>query len=132
MPKLYNKYAAGVPADAVNIMRPSIWGNPFSHQRGTTSRYRVATREEAVERYWDWLWTVEGRSVMVTLGALRGRDLVCCCAPKRCHGEALLDLANHDNRYCAKCDDEFTALDEAEERRTYCGLALCWACSEEL
>jgi hypothetical protein len=24
------------------------------------------------------------------LGALRGKDLVCFCAPKRCHGDSIL------------------------------------------
>ena len=27
---------------------------------------------------------------------LRGHDLVCCCKPKRCHGDFLFVLANTD------------------------------------
>ena len=27
---------------------------------------------------------------------LRGKDLVCFCAPKRCHGDVLLKIANEE------------------------------------
>jgi Domain of unknown function (DUF4326) len=31
---------------------------------------------------------------MARLSELRGRDLICWCAPERCHGDVLLRLAN--------------------------------------
>jgi hypothetical protein len=31
---------------------------------------------------------------MAALPELRGKDLICWCAPKPCHADVLLDLAN--------------------------------------
>jgi hypothetical protein len=31
---------------------------------------------------------------MAALPELRGKDLACWCAPERCHGQVLLELAN--------------------------------------
>ena len=39
-----------VPYD-IYIGRGSKWGNPFSHMDGTQALYKVATRQEAVEKY---------------------------------------------------------------------------------
>jgi hypothetical protein len=32
--------------------------------------------------------------LLAQLGELKGRDLMCYCAPKACHGDILLRLAN--------------------------------------
>lgn len=76
----------------VYIGRPSPWGNPFSHKEGTQAAYKVATREEAVRRYREWLWqrirTEPG--LVAALAELHGKTLGCWCAPKACHGDVLV------------------------------------------
>lgn len=76
----------------VYIGRPSKWGNPFSHQRGTLAQYRVATRDKAVDAYERYICNQP--ALLADLHELRGKVLGCWCAPKRCHGDVLLRLAN--------------------------------------
>lgn len=94
-PRVHNKYAGSAPKDAVYIGRPSKWGNPYTHhQRGTHANFRVATREEAVERYRWWITKGGGSYLLKDLHELEGKDLVCWCRPAACHGDVLLELAN--------------------------------------
>lgn len=92
-PKVWNKHHGNAPADAVYIGRGSQWGNPFSHMRNTTARHVVATREEAVRRF-EELVLAHPTLVQVIKQELRGKHLLCFCAPKACHGDVLLRIAN--------------------------------------
>lgn len=88
-----NKHVHGIPAGAVYIGRGSKWGNPFTSIQGrnTKASFVVATREEAIEKYREWLKN-QIRSGSITksdLAELYGKDLVCFCAPKPCHGDVL-------------------------------------------
>jgi len=76
----------------VYIGRPSKWGNPFSHRSGTQARFVVATRDEAIERYREWIMQQE--HLLADLHELRGKVLGCWCAPQSCHGDVLVELAN--------------------------------------
>jgi len=76
----------------VYIGRPSIWGNPFSHLEGTLARFKVATREEAIQKYEEWVVTQP--HLMSGLHLLKGKTLGCWCKPKSCHGDVLERLAN--------------------------------------
>lgn len=78
----------------VYIGRPSKWGNPFSHKDGTLAKYKVASREEAVSAYEDWLLNGEGRYLLKDLHELKGKVLGCWCSPHTCHGDVLYRLAN--------------------------------------
>lgn len=81
--KVYNK-RVGWPAGAVYVGRPSKWGNPFV----------VVTedaREEAIELFRESI-TEEFKAEIRR--ELRGKDLVCWCAPKPCHADVLLEIAN--------------------------------------
>lgn len=73
-----------IPSDAVNIMRPSMWGNPFKIST-------KMTREQAIEAYRVDLWKRirSGEISIKALAALHGEDLLCCCVPKPCHGHVL-------------------------------------------
>ena len=93
MPKLYNKHHKDFPKDAVYIGRGSKWGNPFSHMSNTTAKFKVDTREQAVSAYEDWL-TKHPELIRQAKKELRGKDLLCFCAPKLCHGNVLLRIAN--------------------------------------
>lgn len=72
-----NKHKVGIPPGAVYIGRGSPWGNPFKIGRD-------GTRDEVCDRY--------EREILPTLDLtpLIGKDLVCFCAPLRCHGNSIL------------------------------------------
>ena len=71
---------------------PGRWGNPFSSRPSRAGGVtRVASREEAIERYRRWLWQQikTGQVDLAELASLHGRALGCWCAPEPCHGEVL-------------------------------------------
>ena len=63
----------------------SKWANPFKIGR-------AGTRAEVIARYRAWI--AQQPALRAALPELRGKDLVCWCAPEPCHAEVLLDLAN--------------------------------------
>jgi hypothetical protein len=75
----------GVPEGAVYVGRGSKWGNPFMIGKD-------GNRETVILKY--KLWLRRQASLLEALGELRGKDLVCYCAPKSCHADHLLELAN--------------------------------------
>lgn len=79
----------------VFIGRPSKWGNPFSHLPSTLAQYKVSCREEAVEKYREWILTQP--HLLSDLEELRGKRLGCFCAPKLCHGHVLIELLEQRN-----------------------------------
>ena len=99
MPKLYNKRGGNAPFNGVYIGRPSKWGNPYSHMPDTLAINRVASRDEAVDAYEKALYAqlIKNPSLLGTIKReLGGKDLVCWCAPQKCHGEVLLKIANQE------------------------------------
>jgi hypothetical protein len=81
------------PGD-VFIGRPSKWGNPFVIGRD-------GDRAEVVARYRRWI--ADQPELLAALPELRGRRLVCFCAPLPCHGDVLAELADAT---CPECDAE--------------------------
>lgn len=86
MAKVLNKYRDGIPKGAVYIGRPSKWGNPFVIGKD-------GDRTEVIAKYRQWL-LARPELVEAARRELAGRDLVCFCAPKACHGDVLLEVAN--------------------------------------
>lgn len=85
MRKVLNKRVSGVRIGAVYIGRGSKWGNPF----------RIGPdgdRATVIAKYERWLHSQH--DLLRALDELRGRDLVCFCAPLACHGDLLTWLAN--------------------------------------
>jgi hypothetical protein len=78
---VWNKRDPRTPADAVYVGRGSPWGNPFVIGKH-------GNRDEVCDRF--------EREVLPTLDVtpLQGRDLVCFCAPLRCHADALARAAS--------------------------------------
>jgi hypothetical protein len=75
----------GLPA--VNVARPSRWGNPF----------KVGIDGDAAEcvRLYREFCLGEINRHLIGLGDLRWRNLACWCAPDApCHADVLLELAN--------------------------------------
>jgi len=85
MPRVLHAKRDQVPIGAVYIGRPSKWGNPFRIGKD-------GTRREVIGRYRDYVLSTP--ELYHNLEALRGKDLVCWCAPDMCHGDVLLELAN--------------------------------------
>lgn len=66
-------------------MAPSKWGNPFVvGEHGA--------RGECIALYENWLR--QNDALIAALDELRGLVLGCWCAPRACHGDLLLRLAN--------------------------------------
>ena len=95
MPSVWNKRDPNCPEDAVYIGRPSKWGNPFRFP-GVI----CPTRGDAIEGY--RLHVTLGAGKSLPFGELRGKDLVCWCAPLPCHGDVLLELANREEKQDAQ------------------------------
>lgn len=97
MPKVYNKYHRDSPANAVYVGRPSKWGNP--HTIGHCKLCNdFHVRGAAVIAY---LQDIQGDYIAGVTQAdikkeLKGKDLICFCAPKPCHADVLLEIANED------------------------------------
>lgn len=98
-----------MPANAVYVGRPTLWGNPFvvgerfyfrvltnGMLRATTSPRVVQDKVHAVDLYRRWLRTHHGSRVMAFLRSkLAGKDLACWCPLDHpCHADVLLELAN--------------------------------------
>lgn len=69
----------------VYVGRPSKWGNPFEIGKD-------GTREEVIEKYREWI--LDNSDLLKDIHELKGKTLACWCAPKSCHGDVLLELAN--------------------------------------
>jgi hypothetical protein len=82
-------------------MRPHKWSNP----------YRITAtmgREQAIELYRVNLRHKirTGEISLEDLASLHGRDLVCCCVPKSCHGHVLEKAAAWAYEKLKPCRDE--------------------------
>lgn len=85
MPIVLNKRTDAIPSGAVYVGRPSRWGNPFILDS-------KMLRHIAVDEYRKWIQNQP--ELMTALPELKGKDLVCWCAPLPCHADVLLELAN--------------------------------------
>jgi len=84
--KVFNMARRGsTPADAVYVGRPTKWGNPFVIGRD-------GNRREVIAKYKVYLES--NMELQKSLPELKGKDLVCWCAPKPCHADVLLEAAN--------------------------------------
>jgi hypothetical protein len=89
----FNERRPVLPPGAVYIGRAnaryqlpaSKWANPFDFKR-------EADREAVIASFERWLR--QQPRLMSALHELRGRDLVCWCAPLPCHGDELLKAAS--------------------------------------
>lgn len=87
MPRVLNKkHDSLLPGPSVYIGRPSPWGNPFVIGPD-------GDREEVIAKFHAYLIDTPELLDRVRV-ELRGKDLVCFCAPEACHGDVLLYYAN--------------------------------------
>jgi len=100
-----------MPAGAVYVGRPTLWGNPFTIASAIETgfaRDEEKARGFVVDCYRDWLTERGARTwwdgkeaaarraaILDNLHQLRGHDLVCWCPLDcPCHAAVLLELAN--------------------------------------
>lgn len=81
--KVLNKRTADSGA---YIGRPTKFGNPFVIGRD-------GDRDAVVDKFERWIST-QPALIAAAKRELRGKNLVCWCAPLRCHGDILLRIAN--------------------------------------
>lgn len=89
-PKVLNKYKLQPGETGIYCGRGSPWGNPYSMRQGedaTKERDRVC---DLFDQY------VVQRPDLIERAKveLKGNDLICFCAPKRCHCDTWVRLAN--------------------------------------
>ena len=70
----------------VYIGRPGPYGNPFHIGDD-------GTRQEVIEKYAEWVLTQPELLATIRI-ELKDKVLGCWCAPKLCHGDILVELAN--------------------------------------
>jgi hypothetical protein len=85
-PRVLNKRFSGIPLGAVYVGRPTKWGNPFPVGD-------FPDRESCLAAYRAWLES-QPELIQDARRELAGKDLVCFCAPKPCHGDVLIQVAN--------------------------------------
>ena len=87
-PRVWNKHHPNIPHGSVYVGRPTKWGNPFIMSK-------EADRTHVVEQYKAWIQS-QPELQRQAIRELRGRHLVCWCAPKPCHADVLLKIANEE------------------------------------
>lgn len=100
-----------MPADAIYVGRPTLWGNPFTIKAAIETDFanEATAPQFVVDCFRDWLGASRSgrdwwagpesdrrrKAILDRLGTLRGKNLVCFCRPDRpCHADVLLELAN--------------------------------------
>lgn len=114
--KVYNHYHKDAPENAVDVSRPSSFGNPFVwSDKGSLATIKVKDREAAIQCYEKLLNCFNASDVIALIEdsdpmkvnrllaqaewirnkipRLVNKDLVCWCAPLSCHADVLLRMA---------------------------------------
>jgi len=87
-PRVFHMKSGENPKDAVYVGRPSDFGNPF--------RLRdESKRADVVAKYRVWIKT-QPALIAKAREKLKGKPLGCWCAPKPCHADVLLEIANSE------------------------------------
>lgn len=108
-PLVVNRKTGG---NGVYVGRPSVWGNPFA-------MVHESDREAVVEKFRVYIM---GRPALIARAKseLRGKKLVCFCAPKACHADVLAEIANADAPEPYFCDSCFEIVDGRESLCSRC------------
>lgn len=94
MPTVWNKNYS-YPEDAVYVGRGSPFGNPYiAFNRDSTFPDVIRVRDPIAEfeKY------IAARPALIKRirAELKGKDLLCYCAPRACHADILLRIANEE------------------------------------
>ena len=97
-----NKYKHTLTPYDIYIGRGSPLGNPYSHMDNTKAEHKVATREEAIQKYGEWLERARVNNPLINgyldkiTNLAKDVDvyLVCFCKPQSCHGDVIKKLVD--------------------------------------
>lgn len=84
-PKVHNRHHGTAPHDAVYVGRGTKWGNPYRTGED-------GDRTWVLRKFTDYV--MADPEIQALASELQGRDLVCSCAPRPCHADLWLALAN--------------------------------------
>lgn len=70
----------------IYVGRRTKWGNPYKIGE-------AGTRDQVVELFRKYAYEILAMEPEF-FEPLRGKDLVCWCAPEKCHADILIELAN--------------------------------------
>jgi len=96
--KVLNRRRDYIPPEAVYIGRGSKWGNPYRIGDKAPYPYPHIMRIDralSLKLFREYL-KYHPELVAAAKIELRGKDLVCYCAPLPCHGDIWLEIANSD------------------------------------
>ena len=100
MPRVLNIRHGGVPEGAVyvgramrnhsnpDVRKGSKFGNPFPASR--------EGRGSAIQLFEEWFFK-QPQLMADAVAELKGKDLVCWCAPDNCHAEVLMGFVNNED-----------------------------------
>ena len=95
MPKVHNKHKNTAPPDAIYIGRGSKWGNPFIIDKH-------GSRNEVIAKYKEYI--LGKPELLAQLHEIKGKDLICYCAPQACHGDIFTWLITLRRKQCLKAN----------------------------
>lgn len=88
MPRVLNIRHEKISTSDARVDRMTKWGNPFAMRHESTQE-----RDRVCDAYERWI-KQRPQLIEEAKNELRGKNLACWCAPKRCHAETLLRIAN--------------------------------------
>lgn len=90
MPKVINLRTKDCPKNTKIVDRSTPYGNPFiMHSDGD--------RDQVCDLFATWVKLPEQAKLRAQAKIeLKGHDLACWCAPKRCHADTWLAIANEE------------------------------------
>ena len=88
-PRVLNRYKMTPDEHGVYCGRGSLWGNPFPMSK-------QATRTTVLAQFRDYVDTQPPALIAHAKQVLKGKNLVCFCAPLPCHADEWLTIANED------------------------------------
>jgi hypothetical protein len=90
-PTIFNlKTFSSLTHPFTKVDRSSPWGNPYIMRNQSEAERNYVCDRFAAYALWRLMQEPQW------LEPLRGKHLACWCAPKRCHAETLLRLANEE------------------------------------
>jgi len=96
--KVVNKYTHIETEYDYYIARPSILGNPYSHNKNSIAKYYVESRNIAIDKYKNYFYEKintdnefknEINKLIKIYKENKKINLVCWCKPKKCHGDII-------------------------------------------
>jgi hypothetical protein len=97
--KLTHPQIYGDNNQIVSVMRPSVFGNPYSVADEDDNLTRLEKRKLVVAKHLLNL-LCDHNTIRMIRKELHNKTLMCCCSPAMCHGWILAYIANDYTQFC--------------------------------